>query len=183
MIILEGPDGGGKTGLLRRLGDAFPMVPLAPRFATSLGGPLDNLATRVYEDIQKQGKSNSPSFYDRHPIISEYVYGHSIPERTVNQYFLFPSATALRNNIASAALVVWCMPPLAEVTKNVQSNDQMPGVIENIQKIYEGYCIQRVTWPGESYLYDYTNPNLAPIVQAIYQHLAGWESRKDYLNV
>lgn len=190
MIIIEGPDGAGKSTLMERLRADLPFIPLAPRFATSKGGPLTNLGGLVYEDIKRQMRMSEPQLYDRHPIISEYVYGHTLPGREVNPYFKFPSAKTLRQQIAESALVVWCMPPFIAVEANVTHghNDQMPGVADSIDKLYEAYLMQRIFWPGECLTYDYTLSNMgkvghyAEIIQSINRHIASWPERST-LNV
>ena len=40
MIIIEGPDGAGKSALISGLMVKYPRLKLAPRPCTSLGGPL-----------------------------------------------------------------------------------------------------------------------------------------------
>lgn len=179
MIIVEGPDGGGKSALLTRIASDLPHIPRADRFATSLGGPLENLGMLVYRDTQKQNDMDMPQLYDRHPIISEYVYGHAIREREINPYFLYPSAHTLRNVIADHSLVIWCIPPKFDVAHNVENGDQMPGVVDHIDKIYEGYSMHRVMWPGVDQLtWDYTQMGTggkyAQILTAINRHVAGW---------
>lgn len=156
-LIIEGVDGGGKTTLIQRLQYDFPDLMIHPRFATSLGGPLNNLATRVYEDQAEL--STGRWIYDRHPVISEYVYGQVIPERQVAPEFLSFSMYQVYRRIAFSSFVVFCHPPLEEVRKNVANEPQMAGVAENLPKLYDAYAIQQITWPGISAAHDYTDPH------------------------
>ena len=48
-IILEGPDGAGKTTLLSDLSGHLPGMEQHPRFCTSRGGPIADLAEEVSE--------------------------------------------------------------------------------------------------------------------------------------
>lgn len=183
MIIFEGPDGGGKSRLIERIMGDVPL-PKAPRFATSLGGPKENLGLLVFEDLKNQAQMDFPQIYDRHPLVSEYIYGHTIPGRAVNPYFLYESARTLRQTVARSALVVWCLPPLHYVVKAAQNGQHMPGVADNIEKIYEGYCIARVQWPGESVTYDYSRGGYNSIVQSVMRHATEWQFQgKQLLNV
>lgn len=153
-IIVEGCDGAGKTTLIQRLQYDFPHLALHPRFATSKEGPLDNLAGRVYED--RYELASGKWIYDRHPIISEYVYSQTLPARQIDPEFLTPTMAHVYRFIAGESFVVWCQPPFHLIEKNVEHEEQMPGVIENLRKLYDAYCIQYVTWPGEDALYDYS---------------------------
>jgi GTPase SAR1 family protein len=156
-IIVEGCDGTGKTTLIQRLQYDFENLEVHPRFATSVEGPLDNLATRVYDD--RYELSTGHWIYDRHPVISEYVYGQLIPERTIDPDFLTAAMGEIHNYVAREAFVIWCIPPFDLVAKNVEAEKQMPGVIENLRKIYTAYQIKHVTWPGYyNTLYDYSRP-------------------------
>jgi hypothetical protein len=152
-IIVEGPDGSGKTTLIQELQHQFPEMQIHPRFCTSLEGPIDNLAEAVYHSTVTK-----PTHYihDRHPIISEYVYASAIPTRSVNPAFLSNGMSRLRLRLANYSLMVWCMPSLPQVIENTEQEQQMPGAKENTSKIYEAYMIQRLMWPGRATTFDYT---------------------------
>jgi GTPase SAR1 family protein len=156
-IIIEGPDGAGKTTLLSDLAGHFPAMEQHPRFCTSTGGPLDNLAELVFKDAQPRP---THYFYDRHPCISEYIYrtalGQSIPSA-----FLGDAMGRIRNRLAHHSLTIWCLPPLDTVIENVHKEEQMPGVDTNIGRIYQQYQMHRLMWPGRSVVYDYTNSALS----------------------
>ena len=154
-IILEGPDGAGKTTLLQELHGHFPTMEQHPRFCTSTGGPVEDLAEAVYKDT----KSKATHFlYDRHPVISEYIYTFATG-RPLRPAFLTDSMGRIRNRIAHHSLVIWCLPPLREVIRNCERDEeeQMPGVFENIEKIYHQYQMHRLFWPGRHTTFDYTN--------------------------
>ena len=154
-IIIEGPDGAGKTTLLSELHSHFPGMEQHPRFCTSKGGPLGNLAELVFRDVQPRP---THYLYDRHPCISEYVYRTALAE-PISAAFLGDAMGRIRNRLAHHSLTIWCLPPLSVVKKNILSDpaDQMPGVDTNIERIYEQYQMHRVMWPGRSVTYDYTN--------------------------
>ncbi len=155
-IILEGPDGAGKTTLLSELHGHFPGMEQHPRFCTSTGGPITELAEAVYKDVKFRP---THYIYDRHPVVSEYVYNSAIPERAIRPAFLTDSMGRVRLRVAHHSLMIWCLPPLPEVKRNVErdAGNQMPGVLENVERIYEQYQTHRLMWPGRCVLYDYTN--------------------------
>ncbi|AZS06611.1 thymidylate kinase [Mycobacterium phage JacoRen57] len=155
-IILEGPDGAGKTTLLQELQGHFPNMEQHPRFSTSLGGPIENLAEAVYKDTVSRP---THFLYDRHPVISEYVYTFATG-RPIRAAFLEDSMARVRSRVARHSLVIWCLPPFREVHRNVlrDNEQQMDGVVANIRTIYDMYRMQRIMWPGRSVTFDYTNP-------------------------
>lgn len=156
-IIIEGPDGAGKTTLLQELHGHFPTMEQHPRFSTSVGGPIKNLAEAVYKDTKSKG---THFLYDRHPVISEYIYTFGTG-RELGPAFLTDSMGRIRNRVAHNSLVIWCLPPFPEVRRNVAGEiDQMPGVVENIEAIYAMYQMHRIFWPGRSVLYDYTQSSM-----------------------
>ena len=158
-IIIEGPDGAGKTTLLSELHHQFPQMEQHPRFCTSKGGPVENLSEAVFRDT-----TGHPThlIYDRHPIISEYVYRLAI-DNYIPQAFLHDAMGRVRNRIANNSLTIFCLPPLCVVKDNVSEEFDMPGVAANITKIYELYQMHRLMWPGRSIVFDYT------------QHDVSWE--------
>lgn len=157
MLILEGPDGGGKTTLLETLTKRYPQITVAPRASSSVEGPVKNLFEWATEDLEAWGL-RPYSIYDRHPLISEYVYGNSV-RKAPAKGFNTPPAARLRQVVYRQALVIFCLPPLKVVRENVQANapEQMPGVVENITKIYQMYAFLARTWPGRAYIYNYTD--------------------------
>jgi hypothetical protein len=157
-IIVEGPDGAGKTTLVQELQNHFPRMDLHPRFCTSVGGPVANLAEEVYKDV-----TGVPThfIYDRHPTISEYVYNAAIPGRTIRPAFLSDTMGGVRQRVAQNSIMVFCLPPFSVVYDNCIADElaghQMLGVIDNIERIYEQYQMHYQMWPGLRIKFDYTN--------------------------
>lgn len=164
-IIVEGPDGAGKTTLVQELQGHFPQMELHPRFCTSKDGPIENLTEEVFKDV----KARPTHFiYDRHPTISEFIYNTSIPNRAIRPAFLTDAMGRLRQRVARHSVTVWCLPPLSVVKQNTAADElegnQMAGVAANIERIYEQYQMHRIMWPGCSVLFNYT------------YHSASWEA-------
>lgn len=181
MIIVEGPDGAGKTTLVALLRREYGLTP-HPRFCTSTDGITnpDGLLAQVAEDLQQLRADfpEKPPLYDRHPIISEYVYSPAMG-RPLAAGFATPNTRNIRNLVAGSSCVIWCWPSFSTVWANVndeQGDTQMPGVVDNIASIYQGYAAQRVMWPGEFFAhYDYTSPDsLTPTCTVIEAFLETW---------
>ena len=154
-IILEGPDGAGKTTLASDLQHHFPGMEMHPRFCTSREGPIAELAEAVFRDARSRP---THYIYDRHPVISDYVYNASIPGRDFSPEFLTTEMGRVRDRVAKSSFVIFCLPPLHAVLHNVENDrdEQMPGVWENLKRIYDTYRMHYIMWPGRKFLFDYT---------------------------
>lgn len=155
-IIVEGPDGGGKSTLIRWLSSILD-VPVHARAATSTGGPIANLAHWVEADLTSPFGLGQLWLYDRHPIISELVYGPITRNHLPAGFRAEAWRKAMIANVARRSIVVWCIPPLDVVMKNTEEDGRdMPGVFGNIDRIHAGYMSYSLAWPGRSITYDYT---------------------------
>lgn len=159
-VILEGPDGSGKTYLKEQILRDRPQFRPHVRAADSLAGPdLGTLSEWVINDTSSIA-TQRPSVYDRHPLVSEPIYGpicrNSVPGMFNKDWWV----RSMSFRVAQSALLVVCMPPLVDVATSLRHGGQhMDGVVENIDKIYAEY--QRVwsTWPGVLVRHDYTRTN------------------------
>lgn len=164
-IVVEGVDGSGKTTLVERLAqwnDGYFTLP-EKRSSSSLGGPVQDLDTWVENEAQLMS-FRGPTLYDRHPLISEPIYGPTcrgvLPGR-------FNSPTWLgmyQGRLAYTALVIWCVPPLPEVIRNVAGSEQMPGVQANIGALWQQYRRASLVWSGVQMRYDYTTTSLETVL-------------------
>lgn len=158
VIVLEGPDGAGKTQLAQRLSEDLGL-PLAQKFVKSdgEGSGTNDLFGEAYRDVVTM-MDKPPMIYDRHPLISEYVYG-PIVRGILPPDFVMPQAHATLRLLAEQVHVIWCLPALQRVADNVadtETNQQMSGVWRNIEAIYSMYHTMRIWWIGQSTVYDYT---------------------------
>jgi len=158
-IVVEGPDGGGKTNLVNDLIKQTGM-PLHPRFVQSTGGPPVDLDIRVMQDFNNPTYQREAHIYDRHPMISEPIYG-PIVRGEVRGMFRAPFwRDRYRTVLSQIAVLVWCLPPWSTVIRNVHNPDvaQMDGVVDNdnMYEIYQAYVKLSKRWPGPSVIHDYT---------------------------
>jgi len=134
LIIVEGPDGAGKTSLIKQLRQQLPhytwlMSSNSKPASSEQIGEVTRWINRVPEDVTL--------ITDRHPIISEYVYGtiirgfckHSLTfrEMTVETTFIVPT------------LIVHCNLPIEDLRDNLTKTQQMAGVSNHIGQIYDTY--------------------------------------------
>jgi energy-coupling factor transporter ATP-binding protein EcfA2 len=175
MIIVEGPDGAGKTTLIQQLAGDLDLT-TAGKFVKSSGegSGTNDLFGEAYKDVVTM-LDKPAMIYDRHPLISEYIYG-PIVRGVVPPDFLSPQAHATMRMFEDQVHVVWCLPSLQTCMDNVidyspTAPEQMNGVDENIRAIWSMYHSMRLWWHGaSSNVYDYTVP-------------ADAESRFSYNNV
>lgn len=157
-IIVEGPDGSGKSTFIKEITAAFDL-PHFERASTSAGGPVDNLADWTEKHLRSIPGPGKPHVLDRHPLISEPIYGpivrQMLPFKFDNRHWLRDQTHIL----STRAVVVWCMPPVDRVAENVLHGVQMPGVTEHILRIYWAYHTTMARWPGYSMMHNYTEPD------------------------
>lgn len=157
MIILEGPDGGGKSTLAKRLASDL-ALPIHARASDSITGPVVDLFAWTLSDIETWHQQPL-AIYDRHPLTSEHIYGPVVRGNTRPGFDLGnPAISQMRRYMRKHAMVVVCLPAYHVVQENVASEiAQMPGVVENIEHIYECYRMMLHIWPLDSQIcrYDY----------------------------
>lgn len=150
VIILEGPDGAGKTTLKESLQTRY-------GFDEGVRGTADRskLYTVTVQDtfyaLRCALGNLPPVIWDR-LYFSELVYA-KIVGRPVE-------FTALQQRIIQGILqvmdvpIIYCRPPLSTVKRNAQRNEQMDGVLENLEHIYIDY--DNVMLHTHAVHYDYT---------------------------
>ncbi len=157
MIVVEGMDGSGKTGLIRRLAREM-QIPVHERASTSVGGPVEDLYEWAKKDVLTW--HHQPfSLYDRHPFVSEYVYG-PITRGWMDPRFHTPEARELIKRFTYNSVIIFCDPGMSEVSDNVRRNKQMSGVVDNDQALFYTYRSIFTLWPTPLRVgrWDYTSP-------------------------
>lgn len=160
MIIVEGPDGSGKTHLVNSLLSAFPHLELHPKFVQSDMSGRGDLINKVAEDMTTVAKGYPTHLiYDRHPLISEYIYSTAIG-RKLPEGFVHPVARAFRTGLIKRGIIIVCLPPFEEVEDNVFGGrvEQPPEIRWCHTGIYTGYeaFLVNSPHPDNLYVHDYT---------------------------
>ena len=146
-VIVEGPDGGGKSTLISSL-MASEGLALAPKFSRSVEGPNQGHVIAAIKDMDDPLKGY---VYDRHPAISEPIYGTIV--RKKDDYV--PLAHYV-DSWLDRVYVVICLPPFKVAVENLNVEAQMPGVAENFPLIYGFYEYLLGINPSRFIHYDYT---------------------------
>lgn len=147
-VILEGPDGGGKTTLIRHFLQKG--MRQHPRASHSTGGPVPALDTWV----TNHSNPGTGWVFDRHPLISEPIYGPICRGKVPGQFNDPRWVEEETRRCAADNVLVLCLPPQAIARENAGKDGQMVGVLDHYDEIYNAYL--RLWWPGVIIRYDYT---------------------------
>lgn len=131
MIIIEGMDNSGKSRLAAHLAEKFGL-----RIIKRSGPPKDREAF-ILETLEFL-ILNPEVIYDRHPLISEEVYGPIL--RNVN-VFNRPGVSwedFLNSLLRLDPLIIYCRPPDEKILC-FGDRDQMPAVVENARRLIDAY--------------------------------------------
>jgi len=129
MIIVEGMDNTGKSTVAKLLGDTF-QLPVVDR----QGRPERD--EQVIEQVMSFLLLDPPAILDRHPLISERVYGLVVRKRDIFEpplNFSFYLERLLRDD----PLIVYCRPDLARILNFTKG--QMSGVEAHAESLVEFY--------------------------------------------
>lgn len=156
-IIVEGCDGTGKTNLVNRILTRYPQMTMHERASSSKGGPVAALDEWTERDVRTMG-SQPMSVYDRHPVISEPIYGAICRGGVPGQFNYSDWLRCMTQAMSEFTIVIWCMPPWPNVRDNIFNtrDNQMPGVTLHARRIYDTYDRVSRAWPGSCLRHDYT---------------------------
>lgn len=165
MIIVEGPDGAGKTTLVRDLLDRFDALRPAPH--TELPQEERNkLRERNQKEFIFGALADAVRGDGPVRVHDRIFYSHLVYQPVIDGLSpqLMPRQVKVVKNLIDALAIptIMCMPPLEVVRANVAASEklQMSGVGEKINEIYEAY--RQVTGAGMNpkvhnmIWYDYT---------------------------
>jgi hypothetical protein len=157
VIIVEGPDGGGKTTLIRQMQDRYGLE-VAPRVVSKETTAMVDLKQWVEDNL-----SEGPQWklFDRHRLISEPVYGPILRQYIEDGFdSMVWMMLQMRRFYEIEPLVVYCMPPLNVVRGNVQNDPDNKAVAWKIEAVYQAYAaraaIDYSLSPGSTIIWDYT---------------------------
>lgn len=184
MIILEGPDGSGKTTLKDQLLEDMPKLFQAHRHTDSMG-PRTNLKRWVEDELSWPGVLPC-TIYDRHPLISEPIYGPMLrgnlaPGFRNDTWYM----TQWRKLIMKNPLIIFCLPPLEIVLENVHDvlKAQKPGIQPITTQVWYQYLTLfrrlRALNHTRAFRYDYSADNASGLYEIIREEIAHDIQRMD----
>ena len=166
MIVVEGPDGAGKTMLVQALASKFD-VPIAPRVVSKDTEVLVDMMAWVHDNVRAGWQRR---IYDRHRLISDPIYRFIIPVKEDD--FEFYDYVWLSEQVEIwvkdvQPIVIFCLPDWPTVLGNLKregdrANVDNSVVIPHMAKIYQDYVAAASVWRlllGDDFIHhDYTDP-------------------------
>lgn len=143
-IIVEGPDNAGKSTLIKFLESNLRR--------SVIHNTVDKDSASVLAKQAKELSLEGDVIYDRSAVVSEYIYCLVLQRTPV-----IPVNISHVADLCDSAIMVFCLPPLEKVL--VTTKDEMPGVVENLQALYEQYdnLIDELVMMGKQFfVYDWT---------------------------
>ena len=168
-VIVEGPDGAGKTTLIELL-EIMLDIERQPRRVGTDGVALVDLGQTVQDDLALEvTEPETLRLYDRHPLISGPIYDPFIKgEFTGHQENPFHDGlmASMATFYGQHNLVIVCLPPLGVVQRYLEENpaDQLDcfrrdGYIGLHYWAYVNYALMVNNLTPWMFRYDYTEWN------------------------
>lgn len=155
MIIVEGPDGGGKSTLARRLSADLDW-PIAPRVVGTDTQPMVDLKRWVEDNVEM---GYHTTIYDRHRLISEPIYSSVLGRVSPGFSDYAWMFNMLQQFYDAEPIIIYCLPQKPTVIHNIRNGDDDNSAIEvYIDLIYQAYVFRSAydVGCGQAILYDYT---------------------------
>lgn len=179
MIIVEGPDGAGKSTLINTLVPWLNEVlldewSLAERVVEKDTNTSVNLKTWTNTNI---AKGFHTTVYDRHRLLSDPIYSVAMSkDMELSGLYEFPWLLEAWNQLLQGEpIIIYCLPPYHVVKKNVTSDPSNAVINPFINGIYHGYVAQ-VSMLSSLYdgvlIYDYSKVgSLETLIENLKQEL------------
>lgn len=159
VIVVEGPDGGGKSTLIDnlRLSCSRHYVNLRRSGPPKMLEEIKSVV-RWVEKFDPDGLGPTPLILDRHPFISEAIYGPVLRGNSllVDYYTMHD----LEHHFCRFVdRIIYCRPPTSVIMQKMQDNPQLRGVVENIEEITRQYdhTMKLIShWGVKVFDYDWT---------------------------
>lgn len=136
MIVVEGPDGAGKTWMVNLLHEEFG-YPIAPRVVSKDTEAMVDLQDWVDRNLDEGFQA---TIFDRYRLISETIYGPLLRGKAQpgfdNIRWLAPR---LQRFYDIKPFIIYCMPPLAAVEANLDGDLDNVAVVHKTRAIYSAY--------------------------------------------
>jgi hypothetical protein len=173
VIIVEGPDGAGKTQLVETLAREFPISLNVGTRAVDRADLWKVGASSVWDAIVSDVIPHSTcQLWDR-LYFSELIYPKYMDRQSA---FQTPHMMGYCSRVLEGleTLVLLCLPPLEVVMDNCANTKQHAWVADNARDIYLDYA--RFPWREGTIVYDYTKDDVE--YQGIHREVAAHIRRR-----
>ena len=155
LVIIEGPDGGGKTTLLKTLRERLSKQAFFIQSNSKIKTTEELVA---YSKFLVEAPDELTIITDRYPFFSEAVYGPLLRQKDLSMASI-DSGEASKIGVRDNSLVIYCRPPWPTLKRNLENEPQRKGVKEKILFITKKYdtIIEEVKFGGVPVIqYDYS---------------------------
>lgn len=159
MLILEGPDGAGKTTLAGMISNDWG-IPIAPKVVASDTSTQVNLVNWVDNNLEE---GLQWTLFDRHRLISEPIYGTIVRnEMSAREFLDFSWLSAkMQQFYDTMPVIVYCLPPLRTIKNNLRDDPNNTVVSMYAEKLYAAYAtraaVDYALSPANVVIWDYTH--------------------------
>lgn len=163
MLIVEGPDGSGKSTLCRELSLALDW-PVADRVVDKDTNALQDLTAWTEANVNKGFQG---TIFDRHRLVSEPIYGPIMRRGPVDQRGLYKldwMEDMMIRFMHCDPIIIFCLPPFEAVVKNLDNDPDNLAVSGKIDAVYRSYVSAVPLWSRTgvlTFVYDYTDVGFA----------------------
>ncbi len=161
IVIIEGPDGAGKSTLVERITKEFG-IEVGQRATPDRDKLYTVTRQDTYTALSEAVRGDGPmKVWDR-LYYSELVYADVVGRKT--EFSLTEQAFVQAVIEALECPVILCLPPFDVVAENERGTHQMAGVHDNLPRIYDDYVtlLAGGTFPEFVTVYDYTVSEWGP---------------------
>lgn len=155
MIIVEGPDGAGKSTLVQYLSEKWDL-PVADRVVASNTAPIIDDLKHWVEVNLKRGLQWQ--LFDRHRLISEPIYAAALHRKAQPGFDDLQWMTARMIDFTRIhPFIIYCLPPWELVESNLAGDVNNSVIWHHAQTIYNAYITQAAgdIARGQAVLFDY----------------------------
>lgn len=173
MIIVEGPDGSGKSTLVNKLAQEL-RLPVADKVVSADLQAMTDLVKWTEDNV---ARGFQPTIFDRHRLISEPIYGPILKPRQ-DEHFCDSGwlSQQLWLFYGCKPIIIYCLPDIRTVRENVAREDTNNQAVEGrIAAIYAAY-VNRATLDftrGVGRLYNYQTTRFDDLIGWINFQLEG----------
>jgi len=178
MIIVEGPDGSGKSTLVAEIVKRLGLIQ-GTRSTLDRDRLHETTVMDSYRAVMAAVNGMDPPVVWDRMFYSDGIYAPIVRDEEP----MFPGDTLEylhRLVLAMRAPVILCLPPLEVVRANVASSKQLAGVVENIDTIYQAYemLAREFGNSNQCMIYDYTiRGNIPRLANRLREYLRNREQR------